>query len=88
MFQIEKVLQQGEISDCVDPYVTLRECDSGKVMSAEQTVKLFTKNALQFTFYPLINTCWVCKTILELMFFKMANFIYLFMSLWSEQGQN
>lgn len=42
VFQIEKVLQQGEISDCVDPYVTLRECDSGKVMNAEQTVKLFT----------------------------------------------
>uniref|UniRef100_A0A669CS54 Dedicator of cytokinesis 8 n=1 Tax=Oreochromis niloticus TaxID=8128 RepID=A0A669CS54_ORENI len=30
VIKIEKVLQQGEISDCVDPYVTLRECDSGK----------------------------------------------------------
>uniref|UniRef100_A0A3P9HN04 Dedicator of cytokinesis 8 n=1 Tax=Oryzias latipes TaxID=8090 RepID=A0A3P9HN04_ORYLA len=26
--QIEKVLQQGEISDCADPYMTLRECES------------------------------------------------------------
>ncbi|KAF7669881.1 hypothetical protein LDENG_00100590 [Lucifuga dentata] len=28
--KIEKVLQQGEISDCADPYMTLRECDSAK----------------------------------------------------------
>ena len=27
-FQIEKVLQQGEISDCADPYLTLRDCDA------------------------------------------------------------
>uniref|UniRef100_A0A7N8X1U5 Dedicator of cytokinesis 8 n=1 Tax=Mastacembelus armatus TaxID=205130 RepID=A0A7N8X1U5_9TELE len=27
---IEKVLQQGEISDCADPYMTLRECESAK----------------------------------------------------------
>lgn len=31
-FQIEKVLQQGEISECADPYMTLRECDSSKVI--------------------------------------------------------
>ncbi|XP_040011298.1 dedicator of cytokinesis protein 8 isoform X4 [Xiphias gladius] len=30
VIKIEKVLQQGEISDCADPYMTLRECDSTK----------------------------------------------------------
>ncbi|XP_073322024.1 dedicator of cytokinesis protein 8 [Pagrus major] len=30
VIKIEKVLQQGEIGDCADPYVTLRECDSSK----------------------------------------------------------
>ncbi|XP_033475104.1 dedicator of cytokinesis protein 8 isoform X1 [Epinephelus lanceolatus] len=30
VIKIEKVLQQGEISDCADPYMTLRECDSSK----------------------------------------------------------
>nr|XP_020449325.1 dedicator of cytokinesis protein 8 [Monopterus albus] len=30
VIKIEKVLQQGEISDCVEPYMTLRECDSAK----------------------------------------------------------
>uniref|UniRef100_A0A671TU83 Dedicator of cytokinesis 8 n=1 Tax=Sparus aurata TaxID=8175 RepID=A0A671TU83_SPAAU len=30
VIKIEKVLQQGEISDCADPYITLRECDSSK----------------------------------------------------------
>uniref|UniRef100_A0A3B4ZF89 Dedicator of cytokinesis 8 n=1 Tax=Stegastes partitus TaxID=144197 RepID=A0A3B4ZF89_9TELE len=30
VIKIEKVLQQGEISDCADPYVTYRECDSAK----------------------------------------------------------
>ncbi|XP_074525840.1 dedicator of cytokinesis protein 8 [Halichoeres trimaculatus] len=30
VIKIEKVLQQGEISDCADPYMTLRESDSGK----------------------------------------------------------
>ncbi|XP_072243844.1 dedicator of cytokinesis protein 8 isoform X2 [Leuresthes tenuis] len=30
VIKIEKVLQQGEISDCADPYITLRECDSTK----------------------------------------------------------
>eukprot|EP00064_Thunnus_orientalis_P003144 superscaffoldBa00000249_g3153 len=30
VIKIEKVLQQGEISDCADPYTTLRECDSAK----------------------------------------------------------
>ncbi|XP_076021315.1 dedicator of cytokinesis protein 8 isoform X2 [Genypterus blacodes] len=30
VIKIEKVLQQGEISDCADPYGTLRECDSSK----------------------------------------------------------
>ncbi|XP_041642776.1 dedicator of cytokinesis protein 8 isoform X2 [Cheilinus undulatus] len=30
VIKIEKVLQQGEISDCADPYMTLRECDSAK----------------------------------------------------------
>lgn len=32
VFQIEKVLQQGEISDCADPYLTMKESDSNKVM--------------------------------------------------------
>ncbi|KAM4616568.1 dedicator of cytokinesis protein 8 isoform 2-T2 [Polymixia lowei] len=30
VIKIEKVLQQGEISDCADPYVTMRESDSSK----------------------------------------------------------
>uniref|UniRef100_A0A7N8YL97 Dedicator of cytokinesis 8 n=1 Tax=Mastacembelus armatus TaxID=205130 RepID=A0A7N8YL97_9TELE len=30
VIKIEKVLQQGEISDCADPYMTLRECESAK----------------------------------------------------------
>ncbi|XP_068594454.1 dedicator of cytokinesis protein 8 [Brachionichthys hirsutus] len=30
VIKIEKVLQQGEISDCAEPYITLRECDSAK----------------------------------------------------------
>ncbi|KAG7223380.1 hypothetical protein INR49_032207 [Caranx melampygus] len=30
VIKIEKVLQQGEISDCADPYMTLKECDSSK----------------------------------------------------------
>ncbi|CAN9513088.1 unnamed protein product [Ophioblennius macclurei] len=30
VIKIEKVLQQGEISDCADPYVNLRESDSAK----------------------------------------------------------
>uniref|UniRef100_A0A8C4EYC7 Dedicator of cytokinesis 8 n=1 Tax=Dicentrarchus labrax TaxID=13489 RepID=A0A8C4EYC7_DICLA len=30
VIKIEKVLQQGEISDCADPYMTLRECDHAK----------------------------------------------------------
>ncbi|XP_069555622.1 dedicator of cytokinesis protein 8 isoform X2 [Brachyistius frenatus] len=30
VIKIEKVLQQGEISDCADPYITLRESDSAK----------------------------------------------------------
>ncbi|XP_041855097.1 dedicator of cytokinesis protein 8 isoform X1 [Melanotaenia boesemani] len=28
VIKIEKVLQQGEISECADPYINLRECDS------------------------------------------------------------
>ncbi|XP_061585333.1 dedicator of cytokinesis protein 8 isoform X2 [Cololabis saira] len=28
VIKIEKVLQQGEIGDCADPYTTLRECDT------------------------------------------------------------
>ncbi|XP_078107068.1 dedicator of cytokinesis protein 8 isoform X1 [Sander vitreus] len=28
--KVEKVLQQGEIGECADPYITLRECDSAK----------------------------------------------------------
>ncbi|XP_038558970.1 dedicator of cytokinesis protein 8 isoform X2 [Micropterus salmoides] len=30
VIKIEKVLQQGEISDCADPYITMKECDSTK----------------------------------------------------------
>ncbi|XP_053727876.1 dedicator of cytokinesis protein 8 isoform X2 [Synchiropus splendidus] len=30
VIKIEKVLQQGEISDCAEPYMTLRECDTAK----------------------------------------------------------
>ncbi|XP_067376191.1 dedicator of cytokinesis protein 8 isoform X1 [Channa argus] len=30
VIKIEKVLQQGEISDCADPYMTLKESDSAK----------------------------------------------------------
>ncbi|KAM9810327.1 dedicator of cytokinesis protein 8 [Neosynchiropus ocellatus] len=30
VIKIEKVLQQGEISDCADSYMTLRECDTAK----------------------------------------------------------
>ncbi|XP_061881714.1 dedicator of cytokinesis protein 8 isoform X1 [Entelurus aequoreus] len=30
VIKIEKVLQQGEISDCAEPYVTMRDCDSSK----------------------------------------------------------
>uniref|UniRef100_A0A8C9YJ85 Dedicator of cytokinesis 8 n=1 Tax=Sander lucioperca TaxID=283035 RepID=A0A8C9YJ85_SANLU len=31
VIKVEKVLQQGEIGECADPYMTLRECDSGKL---------------------------------------------------------
>nr|XP_057925533.1 dedicator of cytokinesis protein 8 isoform X2 [Doryrhamphus excisus] len=30
VIKIEKVLQQGEISDCAEPYMTMRDCDSSK----------------------------------------------------------
>ncbi|XP_060894763.1 dedicator of cytokinesis protein 8 isoform X1 [Labrus mixtus] len=30
VIKIEKVLQQGEIGDCANPYMTYRECDSAK----------------------------------------------------------
>ncbi|KAM7416050.1 hypothetical protein PAMA_018225 [Pampus argenteus] len=30
VIKLEKVLQQGEISDCADPYITMRESDSTK----------------------------------------------------------
>uniref|UniRef100_A0A8C2ZVT7 Dedicator of cytokinesis 8 n=1 Tax=Cyclopterus lumpus TaxID=8103 RepID=A0A8C2ZVT7_CYCLU len=30
VIKLEKVLQQGEIGDCADPYMTLRECDTAK----------------------------------------------------------
>lgn len=40
VFQIEKVLQQGEISDCAEPYVTLRECDSAKVLQPSNVLSL------------------------------------------------
>ncbi|XP_061756610.1 dedicator of cytokinesis protein 8 isoform X2 [Nerophis ophidion] len=30
VIKIEKVLQQGEISDCAEPYVTMKDCDSSK----------------------------------------------------------
>ncbi|XP_072289223.1 dedicator of cytokinesis protein 8 [Eucyclogobius newberryi] len=30
VIKLEKVLQQGEITECADPYMTLRESDSGK----------------------------------------------------------
>ncbi|XP_034548107.1 dedicator of cytokinesis protein 8 isoform X1 [Notolabrus celidotus] len=41
VIKIEKVLQQGEISDCADPYMTLRECDSTK--SKDKAEKLRTQ---------------------------------------------
>uniref|UniRef100_A0A8C6V2M6 Dedicator of cytokinesis 8 n=1 Tax=Neogobius melanostomus TaxID=47308 RepID=A0A8C6V2M6_9GOBI len=31
VIKLEKVLQQGEITACADPYMTLRECDSAKI---------------------------------------------------------
>ncbi|XP_029018982.1 dedicator of cytokinesis protein 8 isoform X1 [Betta splendens] len=30
VIKIEKVLQQGEIGECADPYMTLKECDTAK----------------------------------------------------------
>uniref|UniRef100_A0A8C6PNT8 Dedicator of cytokinesis 8 n=1 Tax=Nothobranchius furzeri TaxID=105023 RepID=A0A8C6PNT8_NOTFU len=36
VIKIEKVLQQGEISDCADPYITMRESDSAKVVNSER----------------------------------------------------
>lgn len=30
-FQLEKVLQQGEISECCEPYMVMKESDSSKV---------------------------------------------------------
>lgn len=41
-FQIEKVLQQGEISDCADPYMSLRDSDSSKVLNTKDQTRLFT----------------------------------------------
>lgn len=31
-FQLEKVLQQGDIGECCEPYMVMKESDSSKVM--------------------------------------------------------
>ncbi|KAM4809260.1 dedicator of cytokinesis protein 8 [Rhinophrynus dorsalis] len=37
--KIEKVLQQGEISECADPYMTLKESDGGKTKDKVEKLK-------------------------------------------------
>lgn len=32
VFQLEKVLQQGDIGECCEPYMVMKESDSSKVM--------------------------------------------------------
>lgn len=32
MFQLEKVLQQGDIGECCEPYMVMKESDSTKVL--------------------------------------------------------
>lgn len=40
VFQLEKVLQQGDIGECCEPYMVMKESDSSKVMEPEMCFKL------------------------------------------------
>lgn len=39
-FQLEKVLQQGDIGECCEPYMVMKESDSSKVMEPKMCFKL------------------------------------------------
>uniref|UniRef100_A0A8C5LM28 Dedicator of cytokinesis 8 n=1 Tax=Leptobrachium leishanense TaxID=445787 RepID=A0A8C5LM28_9ANUR len=45
--KIEKVLQQGEISDCTEPYMTLKESDGGKARDKVEKLKSQAENFCQ-----------------------------------------
>ncbi|KAM8960557.1 dedicator of cytokinesis protein 8 [Pelodytes ibericus] len=45
--KIEKVLQQGEISDCAEPYMTLKESDGGKTKDKVEKLKSQAENFCQ-----------------------------------------
>ncbi|XP_053322371.1 dedicator of cytokinesis protein 8 isoform X2 [Spea bombifrons] len=45
--KIEKVLQQGEISDCAEPYMTLKESDAGKTKDKVEKLKSQAENFCQ-----------------------------------------
>lgn len=36
-FQLEKVLQQGDIGECCEPYMIMKESDSSKVMEPQMS---------------------------------------------------
>ena len=40
LFQLEKVLQQGDIGECCEPYMVMKESDSSKVMQIDVDLKL------------------------------------------------
>lgn len=65
LLQIEKVLQQGEISDCADPYMTLKESES-KVVCYRHVLNLNFKDKCRYShiFFKLI------KSNLEFVFFR------------------
>lgn len=50
LFQIEKVLQQGEISECADPYMTLKESDNSKVINEKLTTEIINQFTVHFPF--------------------------------------
>ncbi|XP_018114075.1 dedicator of cytokinesis protein 8 isoform X1 [Xenopus laevis] len=45
--KIEKVLQQGEISDCAEPYMVLKETDGGKTKEKVEKLKSQAENFCQ-----------------------------------------
>ncbi|XP_077200985.1 dedicator of cytokinesis protein 8 isoform X3 [Paroedura picta] len=47
VLKIEKVLQQGEIGDCAEPYMVLKESEGGKVKDKVEKLKVQTESFCQ-----------------------------------------
>lgn len=43
VFQIEKVLQQGEIGDCAEPYMVMKESETAKVTTVKNLLTSWPK---------------------------------------------